>query len=387
MKTYLKTGWAILLAISICCCTKPGPTEEDDGKSFIESIPDTVRFTNAEFIYNGDDIGEAFSDGWIIKLYTDMDIDESGAPIGPGCVMQLLLNARYDEEQAGNASILKGKYSEMMNSMNFAPFTFVSGYMTSISLPGGDKLEIADATYYADVKDGSTEMDYDLLDEGNLTVEINSDGTFTIEGVLVGKKYIKRYFTCAGEAEVRSNVTEEIPNSTLKADYTGLTFSKGLLQDKKDYFYLQDESYRCLLLFLVTDGVSFSYGKPAETGAVLRLEVLVPWETDYKNGIPAGTYTVIPRNEDTSINREDIVPGGAVAGLPNVFESWKLAGCWYYEMEGGAWTQTYARIDKGTITVERGADGNHTIAYDLLDCQDRAKRIEGRTTLSTIETY
>ena len=48
----------------------------------MEDVPDTVLFTNAEFIYNGDDIGEARSDGWIIKLYTDMEIDDTGAPVG-----------------------------------------------------------------------------------------------------------------------------------------------------------------------------------------------------------------------------------------------------------------------------------------------------------------
>lgn len=386
MKKIISILAPVLTAIFFLGCSK-NHHQQTVGVDFQEVVPDTLRFTNAEFSYNGDDIGEGASDGWIIKLYTDMDIDESGAPIGPGCVMQLLLNARYDEEQAADPSLLKGRYGEMMNTMNFAPMTFVSGYMTSVSLPGGNRLDFADATYYADVREHSTEMDYDLLDEGNLTISANHDGTYSIEGVLVGKKYTKRHFTWSGEVQVSSNATEQTPNSTLKADYTGMTFSKGLLLDKKDYFYLQDESYRCLLLFLVSDDVEFSYGKPSGTGSVLRLEVLVPWKTDYKDGIPAGEYTMIRRNEDTSMDREKIVPGGAVSGLPDVFESWKLSGSWFYEMDGGAWTQTYARIDDGTITIERGTDGSHIVAYDLSDCQDKPKRIEGRTTLASMETY
>ncbi len=388
MKKLLKTCAALLL-ISAVCCSKPvpPPVQETPEEGFKAEIPDTVIFTNAEFIYNGDDIGEAVSDGWFIKMYTDMDIDEAGAPIGPGCVLQVLLNARYNENQSADPSLLKGRYKEMMNSMNFAPLTFVSGYMTSIALPGGEKLELADATYYADLAEGSTDMDYDLLDEGSLTIDSNANGTFTIAGILVGKKFTKRYFTWTGTIEPRNNVPEEIPNSTLRTDLTGLSFAKGQLQDKGDYFYLKDESYRCLLLFLVDETVDISLNRPAGTGFVLRLEVLVPWDTDIKNGIPAGTYEMIPRNEDTSMDRTDIVPGGAIAGLPNVFEAWKLSGCWFYELKDGAWTDTYARINDGTIRVERGDDGSHTVAYDLLDCQKLPKKISGSTSLTTIETY
>ena len=118
---------AALLAIAATGCRK-SPAPEQNGKDFpvyTEPVPETTVFTNAEFIYNGDDIGEAISDGWVIKLYTDMEIDETGAPVGPGEVMQLLLNVRYDENQSADASFLKGKYSEMLNSGNFNAGTFV----------------------------------------------------------------------------------------------------------------------------------------------------------------------------------------------------------------------------------------------------------------------
>ena len=90
-----------------------------------------------------------YSDGWIVKLYTDMEIDEAGAPVGPGVVTQLLLNAEYDQSQSGSAEFLSGRYTEMFNSGNFSPGTFVSGYMTTINLPG-QQLELADATFYAE---------------------------------------------------------------------------------------------------------------------------------------------------------------------------------------------------------------------------------------------
>ena len=210
---------------------EPIPEKPYDG--FVEAVPDTVVFTNADFIYYGDIAGESRSDDWVVKLYTDMEIDELGNPVGPGTVTQLQFNAKWNESQTADPKNLKGVYREMMNSGNFAPGTFVSGYMVRLDLPG-QTLEMADGTFYADLSEGSTEMDYDLIDEGAVSINANDDGTFTIEGVLVGKKYTKRYFNWTGKVEPRNYVPEETPNSTLKQDLTHLTFDQGQLQDKGD---------------------------------------------------------------------------------------------------------------------------------------------------------
>ena len=102
-----------------------------------------------------------------------------------------------------------------------------------------------------------------------------------------------------------------------------------------------------------------SANRPAGNGAVLRLEVLVPWNIDIaKDGIPEGTYTMVTRNLDTSIDKDKIVPGVAIPGLPNVFEAWKVSGSWYYDLLDGVWGETYARIDKGTITITKDAAGS-----------------------------
>ncbi len=361
----------------------PDPQPKPD-QGFVEAVPDTVTFTNADFIYYGDITGESFADDWVVKLYTDMEIDDFGNPIGPGTVTQLQLNARFNEDQAADPSNLKGMYREMMNSGNFAPGTFVSGYMVKLELPG-QTIEMGDGTFYADLADGSTEMDYDLIDEGAISIRSNDDGTYIIEGVLVGKKYTKRYFKWTGNIDPRNYVPEETPNSTLKQDMTGLTFDQGQLQDKGDYFYRMDESYRCLLIYLGDESVDMSASRPAGDGAVLRLEVLVPWEVDIKTeGIPSGTYKMTDRNLDTSIDKDNIVPGVAIPGLPNVFATWKVAGAWYYELEAGEWSQTYARIDEGEIVIDNHGDGSYTISYDLLDCQVVPKKIQGTTTLDEL---
>ena len=389
MKKHLLYGALVVVLTLIAACEKPeqpqqlvdpDPQPKPD-QGFVEAVPDTVTFTNADFIYYGDITGESSSDDWVVKLYTDMEIDDFGNPIGPGTVTQLQLNAKFDENQGADPSKLKGVYREMMNSGNFAPGTFVSGYMVRLDLPG-QTIEMGDGTFYADLSEGSTEMDYDLIDEGAVSIQPNGDGTYIIEGVLVGKKYTKRYFKWTGNIEPRNYVPEETPNSTLKQDMTGLTFDQGQLQDKGDYFYRMDESYRCLLIYLGDESVDMSASRPAGDGAVLRLEVLVPWDVDItKDGIPSGTYKMTDRNLDTSIDKDNIVPGVAIPGLPNVFAAWKVAGAWYYELEGGEWSQTYARIDEGEIVIDNHGDGSYTIAYDLLDCQGFPRKIQGSTTL------
>lgn len=377
--------FGILTCLALSC---KEPDNEPLAKDFIEDVPISMTFTNAEFIYNGDDIGDATSDGWVIKMYTDMEIDEAGAPVGPGCVLQMLLNVRYDETQSADASLLPGIYSEMTNSGNFAPGTFVGGYMNSIDLPGGDRINLADATYYADVEENSTEMEYDLIDEGAVSIEANDDGTYSIEGIMVGTKYTKRYFSWTGEVECRSNVPAKTPNSTLKTDITDPALSKGSLQDKGDYFSLKDESYRCLMLQLAGDNVEFDdYNKATGNGPVLRLEILVSWDTDITSGIPEGSYVMTERNPDTSIDKENIIPGVAIPGLPDVFALWKMGGTWYYEIKDGEWTETYARIDSGTITVEREKDGTYNISYELSDCQSKPKKISGKVTLNQLKTF
>ena len=392
MKKSFLYGALVTAFTLIAACEKPEEpqrpldpeTQPKPDQGFVEAVPDTVTFTNADFIYYGDITGESSSDDWVVKLYTDMEIDDFGNPVGPGTVTQLQLNAKFDENQGADPSKLKGVYREMMNSGNFAPGTFVSGYMVRLDLPG-QTIEMGDGTFYADLSEGSTEMDYDLIDEGAVSIQPNGDGTYIIEGVLVGKKYTKRYFKWTGNIEPRNYVPEETPNSTLTQDMTGLTFDQGQLQDKGDYFYRMDESYRCLLIYLGDESVDMSASRPAGDGAVLRLEVLVPWEVDItKDGIPSGTYKMTDRNLDTSIDKDNIVPGVAIPGLPNVFAAWKVAGAWYYELEAGEWSQTYARIDEGEIVIDNHGDGSYTISYDLLDCQVVPKKIQGTTTLAEL---
>ena len=369
-----------VLTLFVWACNTPQTPNEPEG--FVEPQPQKVVFTNAQFSYMGDDIGEETCDGWLVKFYTDMYIDDLGNPVGPGCVMQLFLNVTYNPEQVVDTSLLEGIYTAPTSSWEFLPNTFVDGYIDYIELPDG-RYERGDGTFYADIAEGETAMDIDLLDDGAIEIVANEDGTFSFEGVMVGKKCKKRYFEWHGVVEPTSYVVPEVPNSSLSEDLTLTTLSQMQIQDKGDSFYVKDESYRCYLVFLTEEGVEFSWGKPVGSGKVVRLELLVPWENKVEDGLPAGDYTFIQRNADTSIDRDKIVPFRAVAGLPNRFTAPYWAGCWYVEYADGAWGENYGRIDDGSIKIERTESGAHHFECTLVDCTATAVSVSVDATIAS----
>lgn len=353
------------------------------GGDFVEKESETIIFPNIEVSYIGDDIGEAQSDGWLVKFYTDMSHDEMGNLMGPGSVMQLLLNVECESEQTPDLAKLVGDYRAQSNSGDFSPNTFVYGYIDHIELPDG-RHERPDATFYALLAEDSTEMDVDLVDDGMVQIAQNSDGTYTISGTLIGKQCRKRVFAWSGTIEPKSQVKPAVKNSLLDSDIDLTTLTKAMLQDRGDSFYLGDESCRNILVFLAEESISFEWGKPVGSGKVLRLELLVPWVTDVgQEGIPAGEYPMLFRNADTSFNREDIVPYRAVSGLPDRFTSPYWSGSWYVQYAEGAWGDSYARIDGGTVAVERSEDGSHCFICNLQDCSSPSYAVTTNTLIES----
>ena len=367
-----------MVAMLFVACTDKGEGDIVNA-DFVEKEATKVYFTNSEVYYLGDTAREESFDIWQIKFYTDMEIDELGNPIGPGSVMQLILNAPYEKEQTPNLEKLEGVYFAQSNSGDYSNFTFIYGYLDILELPDG-RHELPDGTFYASIPEGSKQMDIDLLDDGKLEIVNNADGTTTIKGTLIGKQCRKRNFEWRGVIEPKSEVKKEVPNSTLTSNIEIGSLTKALIQDKGDSFYLRDESYRNFLIFLAQDGISFEWGKPVGSGEVLRLELLVPWSTNAEEGVPAGTYQMMQRNADTSFDKESIVPFSAVSGLPNRFVAPYWAGSWYVNYVDGAWGDSYARIDGGTITVERGEDGSHRFICNLQDCSSPTFSVTTDTT-------
>ena len=370
------------LSLSMVACFDAKREEDGGDDTFIEKEATTITFTEAEVYYNGDDIGEATSDGWLVKFYTDMEMDQMGNFVGPGEVMQLLLSAPFNSAQKTDLSKLVGEYRAQSNSGDFSPNTFAYGYMGHIDLPDG-RHERPEGTFYASIPDGSTEMDIDMIDDGLLEIISNGDGTYTIEGVLVGKQCRKRNFSWRGTIEPKSQFVEQIPNSLLTSDLQLTNLTKAHLQDRGDSFYLGDNSYRNILVFLAEESISFERGNPKGSGNILRLELLVPWETDIaQDGIPVGEYPMLTRNADTSFDKELIAPFHSISGLPDSFTVPYWSGAWYVKYADGKWGDSYARIDGGTITVERGADGSHRFICNLQDCSSPSFAVEADVTIS-----
>ena len=360
--------YLVSVAMLFVACTDKNASDVGN-MVFTEKEPTEVVFTNSQIYYLGDTSQEQSFDIWQFKFYTDMEIDELGNPIGPGSVMQLILNVPYENTQTPNIKQLEGIYLAQSNTGDYSNFTFIYGYLDILELPDG-RHELPDGTFYASIPEGSKQMNIDLLDDGKLEIVNNADGTTTLKGTLMGKQCRKRNFVWRGVVEAKSEVKQEVPNSTIKSDIQIENLTQALMQDKGDSFYLRDDSYRNFLVFLAQESVSFEWGKPVGSGDVLRLELLVPWSTDIEagDGIPAGTYTMIQRNADTSFDKESIVPFSAVSGLPNRFVAPYWAGSWYVNYVDGAWGDSYARIDGGTVIVERGDDGSHRFICNLQDC-------------------
>lgn len=310
------------------------------------------------------------SDHYLLTLYTDMSVDDAGNLVGPGEIVSISLNAALLAEGA-EPMLPAGRYEEPYNSNSFLPETFNEGYLTSIDLPDG-RVERPTNSFYGKLAEGETTFDPDLLREGYCDVQLNDDGTYAIKGILVGTKFLKRYVFYTGELTVIDRSVggdPKIPNTTLGGDFALPAFAQAYLRDDRDTFWLQDESYRQFTLVLTESAAAGA--QPSEEGAALRVVFFVEWTDDANDGIPEGLYRVTELTETGGIDRENIRPGNIRPGTPDTFTS--PTGSWYRKTENGQLTE-YARIDGGTMKVERGADGSHTLTIDFTDCDGHRVR-------------
>ena len=170
-------------------CEKQAPVVEETTREIIE-------FTDGEAIWYGDDGNTEVSDMWNIRLYTDMDRDEAGNPVGPGQMIQISCNK--DQDTKANADNLRGVYVTPSDEYDYSPGTFNPGYLVEIEIPGG-YISAPAMSYFGELEEGSTEPAPEFLEEGSVSVEINADGTFTIEGSMTTESAISKDFTYTGE--------------------------------------------------------------------------------------------------------------------------------------------------------------------------------------------
>ena len=365
----------------LTACSDNDAENPEGGKPGGEDVnpaPEVVEFVNSNLVYWGDKDGVG-TDHFVLTLYTDMEVDATGNPIGPGKIMAFSLNVPPFASEATEFPLPEGTFDAALNGYTFDEWTFNLGYMNQIDLPTG-KVDIPAGTFYGDVKSYSTSVDADLLSGGKMTVKRMSGGEYSISGTLVGNLSLKHYFTYTGKVTTidRHENKVETSNSTLTADIALNGWTQARLQDKGDSYYLQDESCRVVELYLAEDGISLADTWPSGNGRVLKVEFFVEWAMDVTQGIPAGTYTMVARDEGSQgIPRELLKPGGIAPGYPNVFTY--PGGTWYEKLQNGAMKE-YARIDGGTMTVARDGD-KHTLTIDFIDC-DKEHPNHVRTTYS-----
>ena len=378
MKVQFKLAVLLACAAFSAACTKEGP---DPGKQeqggFEELVPERPDYVNAELLYGGYD-GES-ADVWTLLLHTDMEVDGTSDPIegeGPGQVLKLVVNAESNSGSVPDLALLAGEYSAPANSGDFSVGTWQTGDIFEKDTPQG-AVEVPYGSYYAEFADGQTDFEADLLQEGGFSVEVADDGTVTIEGVLVGNSFLKRYFSYSGKPEIidLSQGSGETPGSdnsnlTESVDLSG--FTQARLFDRKDV-YTWDERARAFVLYLAEDGVDISGEWPSGSGRVLRVEFFVSWETDVHDGIPEGLYEAVSMSADGGIPGEEIKAFGLVPGYPDKFEY--FTGSWYLEIEDDAW-KTYARIAGGVMFSNRDGDA-HILDFKLDDCSDPPYYLNG----------
>lgn len=338
------------------------PPEED-----INS-PEIVNYTNANLVYWGIQDMEDKTCLFELSLYTDMEVNFDGNPIGPGKIMRLSMNAPLFDKDATEFPLPEGAYTASPANYIFNEGTFNSGYTEQINLPTGMVL-VNRGTFFGDVAPYSTEYNADLLNVGKYTVTKNVNGTYSISGWAAGESSRKRNFTYTGELKTvdRHTDIEQTPNSTITEDLSLTTLTKARLQDKGNSYLLEEENkVRVFSLYLAEDGIDLSETWPKGNGNFLKIEFFVAWETDVNEGIPAGTYTVTKRDpESNGIPKESIKPFYIASGYPNKFIY--PDGTWYQKFKNGIIDRDYARIDEGTMVVTRGGDGSHTLIVDFID--------------------
>ena len=295
--------------------------DEDHNNNVTTPIPDTVTFTNGYLTYNADDIGSGESDLWILSMYTDMEIDDVGNPIGPGHLMRISLNAPYNEDQEPLLEKLSCRYIEQSSTGDFSSGTFNTGYYDYIDLPSG-RIEVPSGSFYGELEPCKTDFEADLLREGYVQIDVLENEILRVEGILVGICYTKRYFRFEGNIEIIDESPEEIPNTTLTEDIDLSCMTQIKMSDMGDYFFLGDNSYKMFVIYFAQQGVDLSGSKPKGDGKVLRVDLFVPWDATIEDGIPEGEYTMAKQESNGGMSRSEIVPFKIVPGYPDTFTNY-----------------------------------------------------------------
>lgn len=364
MRKFLTYLCSLLQLLVISC--------SDDDKQvvlpgYIESDEHFTLFTNVVATYNGR-VDDSY-DSWLVKLYTDMSTDLAGNPIGPGSYVQFLIKTPCNELEVGEAEYLTGHYTVQTESDPLALRTFQSGYMELIEIAGG-KAERPYATFYADLRSGSINMQVDLVSEGEFSIVDDGNGTYTIQGCLIGEKCIKRNFLWQGKIRPQDKTEQTRPNSTLHGNLLLDNLYQGAIHDLGYEYRGVEVVAKRVLLYTASMGITFENGEPLGSGDVMRFEMLVSPDWDVSKTLPVGRYEVIERDESGSFDPAELKPFVLLAGLQNAFYYPELSGTWYIKYTDDEWSDSYALVDGGLMELQPRYGGSYNVYCDLTDCAE-----------------
>ncbi len=341
------------------------PSSPDEPWSFDEDKAETLVFTGAEAQYVGDDIGEGSSDHWIVTLTGGAD----------GEVLALELNSPFNAEQKADLSLLYASYRTQASASDYSAGTFGPGDSHRLDAPNEPQY-VPQGTW---LRLGGNDGPIDYLYMGS--VEVGKDG---ISGILVGDMFRKRIFRYEGPIEIVPVRTYRIPNSTIDSDlsFDASHFTSVAVDDLGDSFFAGTGAYKALKVKASSGDVRLNR-KGYEyffdgTGDFIQLYLFVSPDASAE-AVPEGTYVPVETGDHGGPIKDDLLPFRYWPGMPDQFS--EFTGCWYIGVKDGRWDK-YARLEGGSVSVSRTADGHLVISFEMLDCSSPAKNVSGSISLN-----
>lgn len=202
------------------------------------------------------------------------------------------VNAEPGLQGKPDITLLNGRYNMPSNSGDMSAGTFNTGYTDTQDRPNG-AVEIPAGSYFANVSEESDEpAETDLLREGYCTVTVGTDGKVSIEGVMIGTQYFKRYFTYEG--------TPEVTDKSEGGD-TGITMAYTYKQARSPKRGLSFNNLSKPDLELLSPGVCWIYNWGSSTSIA---SMLGDYDMTYYPMVWGGNP-----NESTIASTQERVPG------------------------------------------------------------------------------
>ncbi len=302
--------------------------EEDVDTPFVKAVAEYMGI-----------VDEELTGSYILYLYSGA-VEGSGSNLYPaelgGYMLQIALYAAAPEEGVKPA-IVPGTYTV---SSDGAAGTWLNGFIN-------ERFYWADGTFLEQRTEESGlcslgaegTIDIVLTDENyTVTVDLTSDLGYKIAGTYTGaiQTYDKSYVS-----NIDSDYTPQLAGLATQAYYYG------------DYYGVGGNNWLVLI-------GGFASGTDG-----MQLDLIVPAEQGFSQGLPAGEY-IVGRNYET----------GTYAAVYGFLNGADLMGTWFLSDFRDEIPYLAAPAKEGSVTIERSGE-NYTISFDFIDDSPEKHRVSG----------